>query len=382
MELNERDFARYLQESCPDTPEHFRRTVEQAVAAQCGGRVSAGRMQYAEEERASTERMRYAEEGYAPADGAVRAGRGRVSAKKRRNGRLLRVLLPAAAALTIGCGAIAVGAAGDFSFAGLLERWGITKPELAQTELVSETSYAEGGALLTVQDYYIDGTKLIFSAVAGDVEPDPTYGELQSKDHAEINGADCLVESFGLDKDTGIYVGSIHLPELEQADTLEVKMRLYTASGIQEFTFAVEGLNLSETRKVPDQECEITGGTVQIKDISISPSATKLTILYRFAGEDASERAQNCWGLFKITDSSGNEINTLYGAGVMFMGDPYESDGAYYRQVTFEELHGFDIDAESLRFVPYEPETDSEGKVIPDGGTVLEEEAFTVKLKE
>ena len=204
MELNERDFARYLQESCPDTPEHFRRTVEQAVAAQCGGRVSAERMRYAEEERASTERMRYAEEGYAPADG----GRGRASAKRRRNGRLLRVLLPAAAALTIGCGAIAVGAAGDFSFAGLLERWGITKPELAQTELVSETSYAEDGALLTVQDYYIDGTKLIFSAVAGDVEPDPTYEELQSKDHAEINGADCLVESFGLDEDTGVYVGS------------------------------------------------------------------------------------------------------------------------------------------------------------------------------
>ncbi len=379
MELRERDLARYLRESCPDTPERFRRTVEQAVAAHCGAEGYAAGTGHA-----SAERMQYAGGRRAAADGAARSGRRHTSAKRYRKGRLTRILVPAAAALAIGCGAIAVGAAGDFSFAGLLERWGVTKPELAQTELASalDVPGAETGALLQVQDYYIDGTKLIFSAVAGDAEPNPAYGELQSKDHAEINGADCMVESFGLDQDSGVYVGSINLPDLGQTDTLDVKMRLYTASGIQEAAFTLDGSNLSETRRVQDQECEITGGTVQIKDISVSPSETKLTLLYCFSGEGADERAQSCWGLYRITDSSGNEIDTLTGAGVMAIGDPYESDGAYYREITFEGISGFDVAAESLRFVPYEPETDSEGRVIPDTGTMLEEEAFTVILKE
>ncbi len=377
MELRERDFARYLQESCPDTPEHFRKVVEQAVASQCDGEscISAGKLQKGYESAEEIQRKHeFAEE-------PKRAGERPASAKRRRGRRLQRILLPVAATLVIGCGAIAVGAAGDFSFSGLLERWGITKPELAQTEAESEVSYMEDEPLMKVQDYYIDGTKLIFSAVAGDVKPDSTYGELQSKDHAEINGADCMVESFDLDQDTGVYVGAIALPELEQTDTLDVKMRLYTASGIQEFTFTVEGSNMSQTRKVADQKCEIAGGTVEIKDISVAPSKTKLTLLYRFDGENGRELAGSCWGFYKITDSSGNEIDTLYTGG-LGSGEPYESDGAYYRRITFEALCGLDSETEYLKFVPYEPETDSEGKVIPDTGTVKEDGVFTVDLSQ
>lgn len=209
----------------PKTPEHFRQTVERAVAAQA----------------VVEERL----EGKAAAakGSASQAAKGRGS-RKRRWG---RILLPAAATLALGCGALA---AGNLWLKPYLMERGFSEEEAGKvivTEPGQQTGQAEDNdlnrsakkmdweePLLDVREAYFDGSTLYFMAEGS---PQSQNYDLYLRDHGSINGHDGMASLQKLE-DGAMYMGRIDLTdpdagkEILEADTAQVEM---TAAAYQKY---------------------------------------------------------------------------------------------------------------------------------------------------
>lgn len=298
---------------------------------------------------------------------------------KKKN-RYRKVLIAAAACMTLGC--CVAAASGQPAFRKWLSLLGINQK--AAEELIDiepEAIYEEKQPLLLIREVYLDGTKFIFRAEAG---AGAGFIPLESKDHALINGTDCLVEYFRENPEgSGYYEGCIVVPEKLEGETLRVEMKLYTKSGIRDFKFEVEisDDHLSASRDIATHKILLESGFAEVQELKLAPSSQKLKLYYEFFGTDA-ERLCKLYGrgFYKIRDSHGNTLDSLYGMMVEVADRSSDGQGNWSGMVTLQ-MKNFDISSDEMIIIPYEPEYDSEGKVIPDSETVQEELAFSISLQ-
>lgn len=193
--------------ACPGTPDHFRQMVERAVSEQCRG----ARFQSESEKH-----------------------------PKRRKRGWRRVLLPVAATLALGCGALA---AGNLWLKPYMVERGfseedartvlVTEPQQEMTELenvvyptgpVKEMDWQE--PLLEVTEAYFDGSSLYF--IARGSQESEAY-DLYLRDHGSINGYDGITDLRKLEEDS-LYLGIIELfdknvgSDILESDTVQVEM--------------------------------------------------------------------------------------------------------------------------------------------------------------
>lgn len=297
--------------------------------------------------------------------------------------KITKIVLPAAAVLLLGCG---FAIAGDMQEIPLFQNWIFSNranKEVVEeiVELNPEITYEQEDPLLSIRDIYIDGTKLIFTAEATGMK----WYKLEAKDHAYINGIDCMNEGFfPLESASGQYQCTIAMPENLTDNELEVVINLYTLTGIQKFGFTVETTQLNRTKKVSNQTLRTEDYSIQVSDISVAPSETSFKLCYECVNEQAEEWFEKVsWRMFyKIVDSNGKTLDLFFNNYF----DPLQPiQGERDGTVRWEQevkLYGFDYTSEYMKLIPYIMEEDEEGRVIPDTGTVYEEQAFTISLTE
>lgn len=228
----------------PKTPEHFKRVVEQAVAAQYAQQDSkehAGEQSRKIEKQVLREKDDFRKNGkqISPEEKDFRQIK-KARRKKTGNKGWKRFWIPLAATLALGGAAVA---AGSFLLKPYLTEKGfsedeaeqiiVTEPQQQVTELenmvypsgqVKEKDWQE--PLLKVTEAYFDGNSLYF---IGEASEEAEEFELYLRDHASINGNDGLTTLQKLEENS-LYLGRIELAdksvgtELLEAETVEVEM--------------------------------------------------------------------------------------------------------------------------------------------------------------
>lgn len=228
---------------------------------------------------------------------------------------------------------------------------------------------------LTIQDIYVDGSNLVFSAAAGE-EIDYT---LYAMDHSTVNGVDCLLYFYQTKVEEGIayYQGEIKLSQEVEGDLLDITIRLYEKEEIREIRFQTNAEGLQATKWIPDQTFELDYAKIEVTGISAAPSELQMTFDYSF--DDYEKAKEFEWQLlYKLENDKGEVLDTMYGSAG-YASDLTENGDKWTCRV-YLSITGFDYTSEYVKVTPYTPECDSEGRAIPDTGTVHEEKAFTVSL--
>ena len=291
------------------------------------------------------------------------------SEKRRRKAEkiLWRTGFAAAAVFIISCGA--VFAYDVLRKPELLSNWmqemGIKqerKEQLVQegAEVVYHTE-----PILRIQDVYIDGTNLVFTAASSEKYENVS---LESKDHGEINGQDCAPVDFM--KESGEYMCRIPLPDNLDSQKITVLLYLYVSGEIKEFSFEVKAENLEQTKRIPNQIIEFPEGAVEVEKFTISPSMAYLKFYWIFSEEPSAEM-KLIWGhTYKIYNEKGECEDSDYGEICLSTetGEWEEKDGKWRKGVELELRAGeFLRDSSFIKLIPYIPEIDEEGKRIPGG---------------
>lgn len=356
MDILDRDWKKEY----PSTPEHFRSVVEQTVEAQM-------------------------------------ADDDKTVSKKRFS--LRRLLIPVAACFVLVCGTAA--GANSAKFRGWLEGLGNNVEEaekLVTTEV--EAEYKEDEPLLTIEDVYVDGSWLVFTAK---LREGATERPCAMKDHAYINGVDCLSDDWE-EIAEGEYQGKIIISDsLTGKDytgqQIEVKVELYmneteTDSDISEFTFTIPGDTMNVTEQYEGDEIdlfkkdengeEVCVGSV-IVESTTAPSAVRMNLHFEFTGEDAEQNLKDIAynGGYLVVDSAGNEMDLWQVMRDCGYSEPTEVHGTWSVDMMID-MDGFDYTSETITFIPYSWDCyeggEMDGKRIEGTEVYHEEWAFTVPL--
>lgn len=231
---------------------------------------------------------------------------------------------------------------------------------------------------LELESLYVDGTYLVFTANLSNDVKGTTPGD--AKDHALVNGQDCLMVYFKEEP-----LGSNHYEckiDLTNADNLqgdEVEVSLFLMP-VEDFTFKARiGDNFEETRKLPAQTIDLGGdGKVEVSELTISPSQLTVQLHLELKGEDAHKLADAYTWYMKLVDSkeqSDAEMKWMEKGDVIT-----KEDGTVIRDITISATK-FDADSDTLTIIPCSYETDEEGKRISGTEVWLTEKAVTIPLK-
>jgi hypothetical protein len=277
-----------------------------------------------------------------------------------------------------------------------------------ETEIAVSDSY---GPLWMVTESWYDSSTLYFWAEAPEAIVEDDSLEAYGKDHARVNGQDCLLNaSEEYDEESQTYTGrffcSIDLSnrEVEMPMEVEIEVELtknhnevripymippeadveeYMANieslEIQTIKFTVDGSAVEDdtVRRTDSVTVPIDGGEVVVEHCSLAPSKFSAAFVYRLNGAEAENRVEELWGLFYVKDAYGNEL-PVEG---MSVGDPYQEEGDFCRRFEIEmSPNGLDLNTTSVTLTPYLRDIDADGKTIPGTEKRLENGAFTVGI--
>ena len=231
---------------------------------------------------------------------------------------------------------------------------------------------------LELESLYVDGTYLVFTANLSKDAEGPTPGG--AKDHALVNGQDCLMVEFKEDPlGSNHYECKIDLTYAEQLQGDEVEVSLFLMP-VEDFTFKAKiGDNFKETRKLPAQTIDLgEDGKVEVKELTISPSQLTVQLHLELKGDDAIQIADAYTSLMKLVDSEGCSDAEMKW---MEIGDVItKEDGTVIKDITLSATK-FDADSDTLTLIPCSFKTDEEGKRISGTEEWLTEKAVTIPLK-
>ncbi len=291
--------------------------------------------------------------------------------------------------------------------------------EIAESYVLkdSKADNCDNEPWLTLQDVYVDGSMLVFTARLSDGCETPP---INIRDHAIINDVDCATDSFA-SLGNGVYQGVIFISdELLNKDYTGQKIKVVTRlitnnENIQdnwrEFSFTIPGdtMNLAEqntTEPIMLVETDDEGNTTTIgnvvADYRISPSRINMKLTFTFYGEDAKENAkkyinpendlscQEEYIDYLVEDDKGN-INEMskYCFGYRYIN--IDETQTTYSQGIEIDFNSFPCDSEIITFIPYgyhvdengKPinEFDSEGNLVLAEESIYEERSITIPLK-
>lgn len=280
-----------------------------------------------------------------------------------------------------------------------------------------DAEYDEETPWLTLQDVYVDGCMLVFTAKLSDgCEDVPT----DISDHAMINGIDCMTDRFQSLGD-GMYEGVIFISdELVNQDYSGKKIKVETnllmepekiGGNRKEFSFTIPGdtINVAKkytTEKIDIVETDSQGNTRTIgnvvADYKRAPSRLYMHLTFTFTGKDAKENIKKYINPmsedldveeeyidYLVEDSAGHRNDMSdYCWGYSFT-ELVENEATCSKGIEIE-FDRFPYDAKSITFIPYtyhvdrdgKPifDVDSDGKIILDSETIHEERAFTISM--
>ncbi len=362
-------FHEELVSNFPETPDSFRRCVEQAVAEQ--------------------------------------------AAEPQRRIRMSRILIPVAACIVLACGTVAAAelpvfqrwlaglgvngpTAGEFMIPA--EDIHAEEPELTEDKAagseniddkgadskIGEGSIADSGTaskpLFTVTDAYFDGATLMFWAV-----PDEALGSLEFGDHVYINGVDNRLEYVVETEDgSGVYECKVTIMDSNLGSAaqgeLEVTVGVYMPEGGKEdFSFTIVSDKLQSVNKTENQLIELTYGTVEVCDLRVAPSAINFNLKWLVPDEDILDviYIPN----YFVEDSSGNrrrldEMAMTTGVNFKVYN---EAEGAW-EFVQEIEIRDFDSASEYMVLIPYEGGYSEDGSHVPGTETPREDMSFTIQM--
>lgn len=231
---------------------------------------------------------------------------------------------------------------------------------------------------LELESLYVDGTYLIFTANLSKDAEGPAPGD--AKDHALVNGQDCLMVDFKEEPlGSNHYECKIDLTYADQLQGDEVEVSLFLMP-VEDFTFKAKiGDNFKETRKLPAQTIDLgVDGKVEVNELTISPSQLTVQLHLELKGDDAIQIADAYTFFMKLVDSEGCSDAEMKW---MEIGDVVtEEDGTVIRDITLSATK-FDADSDTLTMIPCSFQTDEEGKCISGTEVWLTEKAVTIPLK-
>lgn len=312
------------------------------------------------------------------------------------------------AVLLFGTSVYAANRAGLFSYLSKL----MTSEDVAEymQEEINQTTEEEtttySGPLWKITEAWYDGSTLYFYAETTEEGQQYDLGT----DHITINGQDFLMNYYEeydetQTHSTGRYICNVDMNESGISGRLNITIPLKVwknnnpgddkrGLSTEEMETYFENIQQLETqiikfsveenhmvKTVSEEIIPLTNGNVEITSANIALSKMSIVFTYRLWGSDAEMQIKNLNGLFTITDSLGNSIDTMYGlSGFTSISDVYvDADGNYCRDIEIE-TSGVNVDTDTLTFTPYLTEKDSEGKVIPDTGKNLEYGVFSIPL--
>lgn len=368
-------FHEELVSNFPETPDSFRRCVEQAVAEQ--------------------------------------------AVEPRRRIRMSRILIPVAACIVLACGTVAAAelpvfqrwlaglgvngsTAGEFMISA--EDIHAENPELTEDKAagnenigekgtdseIDEGSIADSGingtgtaskTLFTVTDAYFDGATLMFWAV-----PDEALGFLEFGDHVYINGVDNRLEYVVETEDgSGVYECKVTIMDSNLGSAaqgeLEVTVGVYMPEGGKEdFSFTIASDKLQSVNKTENQLIELFYGTVEVCDLRVAPSAINFNLKWLVSDEDILDMIYI--PSYFVEDSSGNrrrldEMAMTAGVNSKVYN---EAEGAW-EFVQDIEIRDFDSASEYMVLIPYEGGYSEDGSHVPGTETPREDMSFTVRME-
>ncbi|MCM1180766.1 MAG: DUF4179 domain-containing protein [Clostridium sp.] len=339
----------------PPTPDSFRKTVEQTVWQNMQKPADSGL------------EMQGDTEGFA------------ASAKKKYWGGLSKTAAAIACIFILGGSAVFAASIPGIN-RHLRSWWGRGIPE----ENIITDLDSEQDTLLEIDEVYIDGTYLAFTAHLPEGAALIPEG---AGDHAYVNGRNCLMAQFEKDtEEPGSYFGLIdlrfemsgegddYINKEVAGEEVTVKISLYI-EGMderQDFTFqAPIGDALENTAAVPEQMIEVEEGiTAWVKNSTVAPSAIKLHIDFAAENEDAEARLEKyIYDFYYVEDANGIRYENFYS---MLRG------GCEW----YAEITNFDMDSDYIKFIPRIVEYDAAAdKWLFETAQTDEEHAFIVKLK-
>lgn len=292
-----------------------------------------------------------------------------------------------------------------------LSRHGNVEEQTAE-EIISKNWPAE--PFLVMDELYTDGSSLYFSAHTPEgcsIRPTDT------RDHAYVNGVDCMAEYFEASEEPGHFVGAIDLSTnfsdqdyLKIGEELAILIPLYTKPDTDrsDWTdwklFSFSDSNWKEgvaTRDLSGKEITLGEyGSVKLEKLLVSPSKIKIKMICTMVGDNAKElldrydyskMTENVIKEFHFIDTDGNTYSMWgteahgYQDGIVngAQGGHVEklSDGNYRWEFEFSIEKNFDMDTDSIRIIPCTMKEDEEGKDIPGSEREIPELAFEVSLK-
>ena len=256
---------------------------------------------------------------------------------------------------------------------------------------------------LLIDEIYMDGSSLYYTAHLADgcsIKP------LNSKDHAYVNGVDCLSENFEETDEPGHYAGSINLTMnasdegfVRQGEELALMLNLYVDEKTGEtklFSFSDKNWSeLVDTMNFSGGEYELSEyGSVRIDKLLASPSkfSVKMTYLLNAEGLDKlndmygyGNESDNLLDGIYVEDSNGKRYNTVGNfdgvSDVVAMSVEDVSEGIYGLSFEFDISRNFNMDTEYISFIPYTMDRSEDGKLVPGTEQEITELGFQVSVK-
>ena len=256
---------------------------------------------------------------------------------------------------------------------------------------------------LLMDEVYMDGSSLYYSAHLADgcdIKP------IASKDHTFVNGVDCLNEFFEETDEPGHYVGSIDLTMngssdmnfVSQGDELAVMLNLYVDENSGEtrlFTFSDKDWSgTADTTDNSGGEYKLGDyGKVTMDELLAAPSKITVKMTYTI-DEESIKKLKEKYGYiddtdyllngFFVEDGEGNRYLDFGPDGIidmMGMNGIGINDGKFVRNFELDINQNFNMDTDTIRFIPYTYDRSEDGKHIPGTEREIPELSFEVKLK-
>ena len=250
------------------------------------------------------------------------------------------------------------------------------------------------GQLWTLEEYWYDGAILYFTARAPQKIVDDGNMIVEWRDHADVNGTDCLLSADGCwDENSGKYTGQytcwVNLSEADissETVTLTIRLELnkydempvffsapenYTMETIAKQKLAFTFENSSDMRQMHEENLSVEGGNATVS-VTAAPSLFDARIVYRMKD---SSLPINDIAKYKITDATGKSI-TVWVNGIV-----ETEDGEDMIEVLLTNLEGLDPYSESYNFEPLCVSYDPAGEIIPETFNTPDWGRFTVELR-
>ncbi|MGN0389967.1 MAG: hypothetical protein ACI4L2_04065 [Wujia sp.] len=290
--------------------------------------------------------------------------------------------------------------------------------EIAEQYVMTEVEaeYTEDIPWLTLQEAYVDGCMLVFTAkLTEGCEVLPQ----DISDHAMINGVDCRTDRF-VSLGDGMYEGVIYVSDdlIGQdysGQKLTVETELFVdpelvGANRKNFTFTIPGDTMNLVQKyvsepIPLNSTDADGNVIVegsvIAEYKIAPSRIYMTLTFTCTGENAKENLKKyiypeCefdvtkeYIDYLVQDDKGNRSDMGYYCWGWSYTDKVETEEACSQGIEIE-FDSFPCDSKTITFIPYiyhvdadgKPifDVDDDGKIVIDEADICEERAFTIPL--